>query len=128
MANLGLSVVHRTVFVVGDRKMAITDVTTTGVAGTDVYVVGGLPLSAAALGADIALYDVECFPAINPTGTAVLGVDYDNANGKLKLFGNSDGTAAINEASPEFTGVALPASVHYTTRIWMLFKGTLNPR
>jgi hypothetical protein len=126
MANLALAPSRQSVRVVGDMKLAVVDVTTTGVAGTDVYVVGGLPLTAATLGFDIALYAVLGNVATNPTQTAVIACYYDKTNGKLKFFGNSDGTAAINESSPEFTGVALPGSVHWTARLLVLGKGTLN--
>jgi hypothetical protein len=128
MANLGLSATHQSVRVVGDMKLAVTDVITTGVAGTDVYVVGGLPLSATTLGFDLALYSVLGGVATNPTQTAVIGCFYDKTNGKLKFFGNSDGSAAINESSPEFTGVALPGSVHWTARLWLIGKGSLVVR
>jgi hypothetical protein len=134
MAALGISVIPRTVFVSGDRKIGIFDVTTTGVAGTDTYTVGGLAISTAALTSNPGesagggvLYDVQAFPGYNSTVNSV-GVRYNMATGKLMLYATTDGTAGANEGGLEFTGVALPGASHYTARLWVIFKGTLNVR
>jgi hypothetical protein len=104
--------------VIGDRKEVIADLVLTGS-----YVVGGHPVTGALFNLELELFDLQVDPAVGSLGT--LMARYDEASGKVLLYGNSDGTAAVNEANPELTAVALPGGP-LTIRCHAQGKGTIG--
>jgi hypothetical protein len=99
MATVAVSI--REAYTVGDCKRVVADVTLTGS-----YVVGGESVTPAMLKLPYGLRDVDVDNAVGSLG--MVGARYNMSTKKIQLYGNSDASAAINEASPEMTAVALP--------------------
>lgn len=96
-----VAVTRETVFVIGDRKRVIGTITLTGS-----YTTGGETVTAATLGLELSLDDLELEAAVVTGG--LFATRWDKANSKVLLFANSDGTAAVNEPLPQLGAVAIP--------------------
>lgn len=99
----------------GDRKVVVADLVLTGS-----YVVGGHAVAGLDLGLEVEVFDVDARYAVGSAGK--VGTRYNETTGKVQLYGNSDASAAINEADPEMTAVALPGGP-LTVRLVATGKG-----
>jgi hypothetical protein len=112
MATVAVAI--QKVYVTGDRKRVIADVTLTGS-----YISGGETLGGTELKLETELNDVEPDVAVGSGGVFLARW----ANGKLLLHGAVDATPAANEQSPELAAGALPGGP-LTLRVRAIGKGT----
>ena len=116
-----VAVTLKKVYVEGDRKKAIYDVTLTGsyIAGGETLPRANQPAAATpGLGMDLELNDVDSGPAIGSTGALV--ARYNDATDKLQLFAEG----AAGGVGAELAAGALPGGP-LTIRVKALGKGSV---